>query len=340
MDVAKAVHSAAIQHEVEARPFPYHCDKCLALSVFFTIDYRVPEAQLLAWSGESGRALSLYDQALAADPDNVAALRGKAEILNWKGRHEEARNLLLRAQKISPQDEATTVELARADFGLHRYREARLEFLQVGTPGPETRDLQTGISQALGTFAEVGYGLRRNRRNFDYDQLGALVSTRVGPSNRLGILYQPTLLRSQQPDFDSNYFGLLLDSQPSERVTTHIEFRRRGLRIEIIVPASNAVVKTENNVTLVRGVLRGAGPGWFAVVDVHTNRWYTQGGKIFPAEPDGAFSVAIYLRGEGRQQCCHVVRARLYDSRGRRQATSVQFGVVRTNADGSPPNCH
>jgi len=300
----------------------------------------VPEAQLLAWSGESGRALSLYDQALAADPDNVAALRGKAEILNWKGRHEEARNLLLRAQKISPQDEATTVELARADFGLHRYREARLEFLQVGTPGPETRDLQTGVSQALATFAEVGYGLRRNRRNFDYDQLGALVSTRVGPSNRLGILYQPTLLRSQQPDFDSNYFGLLLDSQPSERVTTHIEFRRRGLRIEIIVPASNAVVKTENNVTLVRGVLRGAGPGWFAVVDVHTNRWYTQGGKIFPAEPDGAFSVAIYLRGEGRQQCCHVVRARLYDSRGRRQATSVQFGVVRTNADGSPPNCH
>jgi len=184
----------------------------------------VPEAQLLAWSGESGRALSLYDQALAADPDNVAALRGKAEILNWKGRHEEARNLLLRAQKISPQDEATTVELARADFGLHRYREARLEFLQVGTPGPETRDLQTGISQALGTFAEVGYGLRRNRRNFDYDQLGALASTRVGPSNRLGILYLPTLFRSQQPDFNSNYSGLMLDSQPSERVTTHIEF--------------------------------------------------------------------------------------------------------------------
>ncbi|HYL10608.1 MAG TPA: tetratricopeptide repeat protein, partial [Candidatus Acidoferrales bacterium] len=182
------------------------------------------KAQLLAWSGESDRALSLYDQVLAADPNNVAALRGKAEILNWKGRHQEARDLLHRAQRAAPQDEGTIVELARADYGLHHYEEARREFLQIGAPGPETQDLQRGISQALGTFLETGYGLRRNRRHLDYDQFEALVSTRVGASNRLGILYQPTLFRSQQPDFNSNYYGIMLDSQPSERVTTHAEF--------------------------------------------------------------------------------------------------------------------
>jgi cellulose synthase (UDP-forming) len=182
------------------------------------------KAQLLAWNGESDRAVSLYDQVLAADPSNVAALRGKAEILNWKRRHQEARDLLQRAQRAAPQDEGTIVELARADYGLHRYEEARREFLQIGAPGPETQDLQRGISQALGTFTEIGYGLRRNRRHLDYDQLEALVSTRVGASNRLGILYEPTLFRSQQPDFNSNYYGIMLDSQPSEKVTTHAEF--------------------------------------------------------------------------------------------------------------------
>jgi tetratricopeptide (TPR) repeat protein len=181
------------------------------------------KAQLLAWGGESDQALGLYEEVLSADPSNVGALRGRAEILNWRGRHEEARELVARARRIAPEDERTITELARADYGLHRYEEARQEMAQVGTPGPETQDLQRGISQALGTYVELGYGLRRNRRRLDYDQMEALVSTRLGASNRLGLLYQPTFFRTQQQDFHSNYFALMLDTEPSEKLNTHAE---------------------------------------------------------------------------------------------------------------------
>jgi len=51
----------------------------------------------------------------------------------------------------------------------------------------------------------------------------ALVSTRLGASNRIGLLYQPTFFRTQQQDFHSNYFALMLDSEPSEKLSTHAE---------------------------------------------------------------------------------------------------------------------
>jgi tetratricopeptide (TPR) repeat protein len=181
------------------------------------------KAQLLAWAGESDRALELYDEVLSSDPLNVAALRGKAEILNWRGRYEEARKLVARAILIAPGDERTIAELARADYGLHHYDQARMEMSQVDAPGPETQDLQQGINQALGTYVELGYGSRRNRQRLDYDQMQALVSTRLGTSNRVGLLYQPTFFRTQQQDFHSNYFALMLDSEPSEKLTTHAE---------------------------------------------------------------------------------------------------------------------
>jgi tetratricopeptide (TPR) repeat protein len=181
------------------------------------------EAQLLAWAGESDRALALYDEVLSSDPADVSALRGKAEIFNWRGRHEEARTLVARAMRIAPADERTITELARADYGLHHYEQAQHEMAQLGAPGPETKDLQQGISQALGTYVELGYGMRRNRQRLDYDQLESLVSTRLGASNRIGLLYQPTFFRTQQQDFHSNYFGVMLDSEPSENLATHAE---------------------------------------------------------------------------------------------------------------------
>jgi tetratricopeptide (TPR) repeat protein len=181
------------------------------------------EAQLLAWAGESERALQFYDEVLSSDPSDVGALRGKAEILNWRGRHEEARMLVARAIQTTPEDERAITELARADYGLHHYEEAQHEMARVGAPGPETEDLQRGISQALGTYVELGYGMRRNRQRLDYDQLETLVSARLGSSNRIGLLYQPTFFRTRQQDFHSNYFAVMLDSEPSENLTTHAE---------------------------------------------------------------------------------------------------------------------
>ena len=53
-----------------------------------------------------------------------------------------------------------------------------------------------------------------------------------------------------------------------------------GPQIEILAPASQAVVRTTNARTVVQGVAREAGPGWFVLTDVYTNRWYPQGGTV------------------------------------------------------------
>ena len=114
-----------------------------------------------------------------------------------------------------------------------------------------------------------------------------------------------------------------------------------GPRIEILAPASQSVVKTTATTTFsIQGVARDARPGWFVLVDVFTNRWYPQGGKIFPTGADGAFSGTIELGGEGQQQCYHLVRAQLYDGFGKRQAVATQYGISRANPDGSAPDCH
>jgi len=110
-------------------------------------------------------------------------------------------------------------------------------------------------------------------------------------------------------------------------------------QIEILSPASQSVIKTTATTTSVQGVARDAQPGWFVLLDVFTNRWYSQGGKIFPAVSNGAFSGTIELSGQGGQQCHHLVRAQLYDDFGKRQAVALQYGIARANPDGSVPVC-
>lgn len=112
-----------------------------------------------------------------------------------------------------------------------------------------------------------------------------------------------------------------------------------GPRVEILDPANQAVVMTDQKTTVLHGQVTDAGPGWYVRVDVFTNRWYPQGGKIFPRAEDGSFSQQIYLAGGDRQQCNHLVRARLYDEHGRPEGVALNFGIARANPDGSAPPC-
>ncbi|HLK07465.1 MAG TPA: glycosyltransferase family 39 protein [Candidatus Angelobacter sp.] len=113
------------------------------------------------------------------------------------------------------------------------------------------------------------------------------------------------------------------DSQPA---TTNSNFR-------ISEPASNAIV--DGGTTTLRGMATQARPGSFALVEVFTDRWYRQG-EYVPIAADGTFSQKVYLGGQGKQQCSHLVRARLYDSRGHAQAVAMNYGIVR---GGGPIEC-
>ena len=186
------------------------------------------EAQLLAWSGHSSEAMDLYEKVLQQDPNNVAALRGKAEILDWRGQHAAAMNLYEQAHGLAPNDSATMLGLAQTEYESGEYTRARADLAEVkDIDTPEFRDLQRNVNHVLGTYMELGYGLRRDGKVLDYDSTDALVSTPLGGPNRLSALYQPFLFRTQARNFNSNYYALMLDSQPDENIVTHAQIAAR-----------------------------------------------------------------------------------------------------------------
>ncbi|MFB3916284.1 MAG: tetratricopeptide repeat protein [Terriglobales bacterium] len=176
------------------------------------------KAQLLAWSGSSREAMSIYDDVLAADPDNVAALRGKAEILNWRGDYKAADALLHRARQLAPDDQRATAELARSQVGLRHWSDAKRMMSQL-PPEDEYRDIREGVARALSTWTELGVEFRRNRRALDYDRLNLAVSTPLGFDNRLTFRYAPTLYTTRADEFNSNIYGVDLDSRLSDSLT-------------------------------------------------------------------------------------------------------------------------
>ena len=108
--------------------------------------------------------------------------------------------------------------------------------------------------------------------------------------------------------------------------------------IHIVTPATKETVQTKAGEFLAEGTTSGAGRGWYARLEVFTNRWYRQGGDI-PIAPDGSFHQQINLGGQGKQQCYHLLRARLFDPQGNARAVTMNYAVARANADGSEPGC-
>src|SRR5262249_36174605 len=108
--------------------------------------------------------------------------------------------------------------------------------------------------------------------------------------------------------------------------------------ISLLSPASNSVITTNNGIVVADGIAYGAEPDWYAEVQVFTNRWYRQGGHI-PIAADGTFHQQVALGGAGRQQCNHLLRVRLYDSKGNVRASALSYGVTRANLDGTLPTC-
>ena len=112
-----------------------------------------------------------------------------------------------------------------------------------------------------------------------------------------------------------------------------------GPQIHIIAPLSNALVQTDRTATQLRAAVNGISSGDYVIADVFTNRWYTQTGKIRPGAPDGNLSATVYLAGEGREQCHHMVRVRLFNPSGRLLGSALSVNVVRADANGAAPAC-
>jgi tetratricopeptide (TPR) repeat protein len=73
----------------------------------------VREADAAFETGDHTRALALYQDALAAEPDNLQALRRAGLLLGWAGRAKEGVPLLEKAVRLDPADRPTRLQLAR-----------------------------------------------------------------------------------------------------------------------------------------------------------------------------------------------------------------------------------
>ena len=88
---------------------------------------------------------------------------------------------------------------------------------------PDIEEARQEVRRGRGTYVEVGYGLRKANKNADYNRFDLALSTPFGGSSRITFLYQPTLYETKQQNFNSNYFETDLNSQISERLTTHLQ---------------------------------------------------------------------------------------------------------------------
>jgi hypothetical protein len=109
-------------------------------------------------------------------------------------------------------------------------------------------------------------------------------------------------------------------------------------RVEIVSPGNGELVRTSATQTEVAGRVTGVAPGAKVLVEVFTDKWYSQGTPVPPAA-DGTFRANINLGGVGLAQCNHLLRARLLDSAGRLLASDFHFGITRAMPDGSAPPC-
>ncbi|MBL8946309.1 MAG: protein kinase [Myxococcales bacterium] len=107
------------------------------------------KAQGAVASGDLDTAQRLFDQVLAQDPDQAAALRGLAEINLARGKHDRAVHYARRATQLDPEDGLAFVRLGDGHRGLNhrlaaRRAYARAEVLGRPEAAPRLRELDAG----------------------------------------------------------------------------------------------------------------------------------------------------------------------------------------------------
>jgi hypothetical protein len=118
-----------------------------------------------------------------------------------------------------------------------------------------------------------------------------------------------------------------LNNAPADEVT-----RSSVPSVRILSPETGASVN--GAITTARGLVTGAQPGWYVRLEVFTNRWYPQGEGV-PIAADGSFQQTIALAGVGRQQCFHLVRARVLDQAGHSRALALNHDIARADGSGA-----
>lgn len=103
------------------------------------------KARRLVNKGKNTKALNLYEEILADDPQCIEAMTGKALVLDRMRRTHEGLELARQAVELAPQDEKARERLAWLLLGRYKFEEA----LQLFNDLPESLATRVGRASAL-----------------------------------------------------------------------------------------------------------------------------------------------------------------------------------------------
>ena len=85
---------------------------CLLFSISFSQNNTLDKAIQLAISGKHLEAETVYSEILINEPDNAQAQLGRAHVLSWQGKYNEAKKFYEMSLRLSP---VTGGNFSRAD---------------------------------------------------------------------------------------------------------------------------------------------------------------------------------------------------------------------------------
>ncbi|RMX06853.1 hypothetical protein D8I35_10200 [Corticibacter populi] len=100
-------------------------------------------------TGQRDAALADFDCALAADPDNVTALNAKGVLLDARGEHTQAQQLLTRASELDPADFRILNNLALSHLSSGDTAQAIRLLSQIEAPQWPTLKLNLAFAQSM-----------------------------------------------------------------------------------------------------------------------------------------------------------------------------------------------
>ena len=122
---------------------------CLAVASWDVCASPDPEAAQEAFdAGESAKALALYDEILAANPNDVGALLNSGKLLSWARKYDEALARYDTALALEPRNESVLLERGKVLLWSRRYDEAVAGFDLVLTENPTEPWALCGTAQA------------------------------------------------------------------------------------------------------------------------------------------------------------------------------------------------
>jgi tetratricopeptide (TPR) repeat protein len=108
-----------------------------------------PEAAEAAFdAGESAKALALYDEILAANPDDIDALLRSGKLLSWDRKYDEALARYDRALGLDPGNERVLLERGKVLLWSQRYDDAIASFGLVLNQNPKEPWALCGTAQS------------------------------------------------------------------------------------------------------------------------------------------------------------------------------------------------